>query len=49
MKKIFIDANIALDLLFERPKFFNLAKTVFVVANKERSSLYRTNEILPNH
>ena len=39
MKKIFIDTNIALDLLFERPKFFNLAKTVFVVANKERISL----------
>ena len=40
MKKIFIDTNIALDLLFERPKFFNLAKAVFTMANRERIMLY---------
>ena len=40
MKKIFIDTNIALDLLFERPKFFNLAKAVFTMANRERITLY---------
>ena len=39
MKKIFIDTNIALDLLLERNKFFNLAKTVFIVANRQRITL----------
>ena len=39
MKKIFIDTNIALDLLLERNKFFNLAKTVFIVANRQRFTL----------
>ena len=39
MKKIFIDTNIALDLLLERIKFFNLAKTVFIVANRQRITL----------
>ncbi|MFK8161871.1 MAG: type II toxin-antitoxin system VapC family toxin [Lewinella sp.] len=40
MKKLFIDTNVIMDLLTERPPFYQPAAKLFIKADKEKIQLY---------
>ena len=47
MKKIFVDTNILLDLLFQRRGFFLDAKRVFNYSKSRNIDIYDITDILP--
>jgi predicted nucleic acid-binding protein len=47
-KKIFIDSDIILDLLAERPLFYEDAAKIFTLAYKKKIELYSTAVVLAN-
>ena len=48
IKKLFIDSDIILDLLAERPLFYDNAAKIFSWAYKEKIELYTTAVVLSN-